>query len=278
MKYQKSMLKIYELLLSKESFILEDIIKKTSIGRTSGFKAIEWMENNGLINIIKIGRQKQISLRRDRYTLQFKNFIDSLKFKELDESLKYPITLFVNNLKIQNIKTILLFGSSLYCKDPKDIDIMIIYSNKIDRDEVIKKRDKIEMLTDFILNIHFENKPSNQTLLNSICLYGFDGYTSLLIEKNKFYGQFYETMEWFISATNNIKDKNLFNNCFNNLITNLSFVYSSINEMTPKTKEEARKIFFEHYRKLNKLENFDNYKKMEMLKGVLVEIGKEVFK
>ena len=85
-------------------------------------------------------------------------------------------------------------------------------------------------------------------------------------------------MEWFISATNNIKDKNLFNNCFNNLITNLSFVYSSINEMTPKTKEEARKIFFEHYRKLNKLENFDNYKKMEMLKGVLVEIGKEVFK
>ena len=278
MKYQKSMLKIYELLLSKEFFILEDIIKKTSIGRTAGFKAIEWMKDNGFVNVIKIGRQKQISLRKDRYTLQFKNFIDSLKFKELDESLKYPITLFVNSLKIQSIKTILLFGSSLYNKNPKDIDIMIIYSDKIDRDGVIKIRDKTEILTDFIINIHFENKPSNQMLLNSICLYGFDYYTGLLIWKNKFYEQFYEAMDWFISASNNIKDKNLFDNCFNNLINNLGFVYSSINDITPKTKEEARKIFFEHYRKLNKLENFDNYKKIEILREVLIEIGKEIFK
>lgn len=278
MKYQKSMLKIYELLLSKEFFIMEDIIKKTSVGRTTGFEAIEWMKDNGLINVIKVGRQKQISLRKDKYTFQFKNFIDSLKFKGLDESLKYPINLFVNNLKIENVKTILLFGSSLYSKSPKDIDIMIIYSNKIDRDEIIKIRDKIEMLTDFIINIHFENKPSNQMLLNSVCLYGFDYYTDLLIQENKFYEQFYETIDWFVSANNNIKDKNLFDDCFDNLINNLSFVYSSIKGITPKTKEEARGIFFGHYRKLNKLENFDNYKRIEILKEVLIEIGKEIFR
>ena len=39
MKYQKSMLKIYELLLTKE-FIIEDLIKKASVGRTSCFEAI----------------------------------------------------------------------------------------------------------------------------------------------------------------------------------------------------------------------------------------------
>ena len=61
MKYQKSMLKIYELLLSKE-FILEDLIKGASVGRTSGFEAIKWMEKKGFIEIDNVGKQKQIKL------------------------------------------------------------------------------------------------------------------------------------------------------------------------------------------------------------------------
>ena len=51
-----------------------------------------------------------------------------------------------------------------------------------------------------------------------------------------------------------------------------------MNGITPKTKNEAKKIFFGYYGKLNKLGNFDNYKKMEIVKEVLAEIGKEIYK
>ena len=45
-----------------------------------------------------------------------------------------------------------------------------------------------------------------------------------------------------------------------------------------RNRNEAKKIFFDHYGKLNKLGNFDNYKKMEIVKEVLAEIGKEIYK
>src|SRR3989344_5702565 len=277
MKYQKSMLKIYELLLTKE-FIIEDLIKKASVGRTSCFEAIKWMNNNGFIKIISIGKQKQIILNRDRYTLQFKGFIDSLKFKELNKNLKYSINLFINHLKNDKIKCILLFGSALYEKSPKDIDILIICSGEINKDDIIKIRDNIELLTDFIINLHFDDNPSNDRLLNSVCLSGFDYYINLLTKENKINIQFSEAVNWYISSYNNIKNKDLFNNCFDNLVTNVSFVYSLINNINPKTKSEAKKILFNHYVKLNKLENLDNYEKIELIKEVLTEIGKELYK
>ena len=117
MKYQKSMLKIYESLLNEED-VIEELIKKPSAGMTSAHGAITLMEKNGLVEIKTIGKQKQISLKKDIYTFQFKNFIDSIKFKEIDESLKYPI----ERLNKWGVKTILLFGSSLYSKSPKDIN------------------------------------------------------------------------------------------------------------------------------------------------------------
>src|SRR3989344_5986516 len=93
MKYQKSMLKIYGSLLNKGE-VIEELIKKPSAGMTSAHGAIALMEKNGLVEIKTIGRQKQVSLKKDIYTFQFKNFIDSIKFKEIDESLKYSIRIF----------------------------------------------------------------------------------------------------------------------------------------------------------------------------------------
>jgi len=277
MKYQKSMLKIYELLLSKE-FILEDLIKGASVGRTSGFEAIKWMEKKGFIEIDNIGKQKQIKLRKDKYTLQFANFVNSLKFKDLSDELKYSINLFVDKLNNNNVKFVLLFGSALYDKNPKDIDILIVPSDGANKDEIIKTRDDIELLTNFVINLHFDNNPSNEKLLNSVCLSGFDYYINLLKGENKIYVQFSEAVNWYISSYNNLKNKELFNDCFNNLITNLSFVYSFINKITPKTKNEAKGIFFSHYRKLNKLESLDKYEKVKLVKEVLIEIGKEIYK
>src|SRR3989344_6468387 len=117
MKYQKSMLKIYESLLNEED-VIEELIKKPSVGMTSAHGAIALMEKNGLVEIKTIGKQKQISLKKDIYTFQFKNFIDSIKFKEIDESLKYPI----ERLNKGGVKTIILFGPSLYSKSPKDLN------------------------------------------------------------------------------------------------------------------------------------------------------------
>ena len=277
MKYQKSMLKIYELLLSKE-FILEDLIKKSSVGRTSGFEAVRWMDEKGFVKISRIGRQKQVSLKKDRYTLQFKSFTDSLRFKELNKNFKYPINLFIDSLKNDKIKCILLFGSVLYEKNPKDIDILIVCSSETNKDNIIKIRDNTELLTDFIINLHFDDNPSNDRLLNSACLFGFDNYINLLTKEDKVNIQFSEAVNWYISSYNNVKNKDLFNNCLDNLITNLGFVYSSINNISSNTKNEAKKALFSHYGKLNKLENSDNYKKIEIIKEVLTEIGKEIYK
>ena len=117
MKYQKSMLKIYESLLNEED-VIEELIKKPSAGGTSAYGAITLMEKKELVEIKTIGKQKQVSLKKDIYTFQFKNFIDSMKFKEIDESLKYPI----ERLNKGGVKTIILFGPSLYSKSPKDIN------------------------------------------------------------------------------------------------------------------------------------------------------------
>ena len=121
MKYQKSMLKIYGSLLNKGE-VIEELIKKPSAGMTSAHGAITLMEKNGLVEIKTIDKQKQISLKKDIYTFQFKNFIDSIKFKEIDESLKYSIRMFIERLNKGGVKMILLFGSSLYSKSPKDLN------------------------------------------------------------------------------------------------------------------------------------------------------------
>jgi len=279
MKYQKSMLKIYELLLSKESIILEDVIKKSSVGRTSGFKAIKWMEEKGLIKITSIGKQKQIRLIRDKYTLHFKGFLDSLKFKELNNDIKYIMGIFIDNLKSSShIKSILLFGSVLYEKNPNDIDVLIVCSDKINKEEIIKIRDDTELLSDFFINLHFDSNPSDERLLNSILLYGFDYYTSRLEDDDRINVQFHEAISWYISAYNNVKNEELFDNCLDNAIINLGFVYSSLINIAPKTKNEAREIFLKQHRKLNKLKDIDNYKRIELIKGVLAEIGEKIYR
>lgn len=276
MKYQKSMLKIYELLLDRE-FIIEDLIKKASVGRTEGFKAIKYLEDKGFANIRMIGRQKQVSLKRDEYSFRFKSFIDSMKFKELDNSLKYSINLFISSIKDRGIRSVLLFGSSLFNDNPKDIDLLIV-SDEIDKNEINKIRDNVELLTNFVINLHFDNKPSNETLLNSVCLYGFDNYLKLLIKEDRIKVQFSEAINWIISSYNNIKDKRLFNECFENSIINLGFSYSFINHTSLKTKEEAKLFLFKKYHKLNKSEGLNNYDKFKLAKEVASEIGKEIFR
>ena len=121
MKYQKSMLKIYESLLNEED-VIEELIKKPSAGGTSAYGAIALMGENGLVEVKTIGKQKQVSLKKDIYTFQFKNFIDSMKFKEIGESLKYPIRMFIERLNKGGVKMILLFGSSMYSKSLKDLN------------------------------------------------------------------------------------------------------------------------------------------------------------
>ena len=162
--------------------------------------------------------------------------------------------------------------------NPKDIDILIVCSSETNKDNIIKIRDNTELLTDFIINLHFDDNPSNDRLLNSACLFGFDNYINLLTKEDKVNIQFSEAVNWYISSYNNVKNKDLFNNCLDNLITNLGFVYSSINNISSNTKNEAKKALFSHYGKLNKLENSDNYKKIEIIKEVLTEIGKEIYK
>src|SRR3989344_3637069 len=128
MKYQKSMLKIYEILVRNplKEFIIEDIIKEAKVGRTSGFDAIRRMEKSKLIKIEAIGKQKSISQIINNTAVIFKLFLISFYFKNLEseKSLKLTAELLIIGLMdfclpIASIFINLLFSIRLIASNPE---------------------------------------------------------------------------------------------------------------------------------------------------------------
>jgi predicted nucleotidyltransferase len=260
MIFQKSMLKIYEFLLLNlnKRLIIEDVIKKSKVGRSAGFKSIKDLILKGIVGEEIKGRQREIFLRLDRFSLAFKKFLDSFKFKNMDEEIKLITNLFIEAAKELEIKSVLLFGSALINEKYNDIDLLIV--GGVNKKKILSVRNKIENIGGRIINIHFSESVSVERFVSSLCVYGFD-YCVDFIVKNKAKDSFLEALEGFDSYERN-------KNNFENFFVNLAFAYCYYCDLIPKTKEEAKNFLLEEYPDLNK----------RNAKVVMRKIGKKIFR
>lgn len=260
--YNKSALKIYEFLMNNlgRGIIVEDLIRLTGVGRTSGFDSVDELVKSGIAVEKRKGRQREISLKIDMQSLSFKLFADSFRFKNLDNNLKFVINLFVEYCKsLHSVKSLLLFGSSIENRNYKDIDIAIIVG-KADREKIFAIRNKLESISDKVLNVHFFESISLERFSKSLCVCGFD-YCLSSIMRNEAKESFIDAVEWFNSYQKNKSG-------FDNLLVNLGFAYCYFNGIYPKTKEEAKSLLLKKYPDLNR----GNVKK------AVREIGEEIFR
>lgn len=268
MKYQKSMMKIMEIILenrNKDNSI-ESIIKDARTGRNSSFSAINWLNKNGFIDVKQFGNQKKIIPIIDNYTLQHKYYIDSIKFKSLDPYLKTIIEIFVSELfNKSNVKMAVLFGSALTKKKYNDLDILLLGDklNSNNLKDFQNIREKIERIFDVIINIHVGSL-NLDNIFKGIIIYQSSYFN--FVDQIKL--QYFEFIELMLDAIKNQNDKKIFKISYNNALINLSFIYCRINSFIPKIKDDAINFFQED----NKVRNFDDLKR----RGI--KIGKQIFK
>ena len=265
MKYQKSMMKIFEnLLLDRGNKTIEKIIQETKTGRNSAFNAIKWLEKNGMTKIKESGNQKLVSPIIDNYTLQFKYYLDSIAFKTLDPFVKLAVEVFVFEIVNKSkIKSIVLFGSVLQGKKFNDIDILLL--GKLDTkfiSSLSEIRNKIERTLGVIINLH-KAELNIDNLFRGIVVY----QSSYVNIKDNIKLQYLDFINWLFEAARN-KKSGIFQTAFDNSFLNLSYVYCYMNEFVPKTKKEAREFF----NKKHKVKNLGELKKAG------IKIGKELFK
>lgn len=255
-------MKIMESLFSEDrERIVESLIKESKTGRNSSFEALGFLESKGFIRIDKIGNQKKVILIKDNYTFQFKYYLDSIKFKDLDKLVQFVLNVFNLELsKFSKFKFGILFGSTLTSKSFNDIDILLLGDNlKIsDLRSLDRSRKMIERFFGVILNFHIG--PSNFEEISKGIVFYQSSYIFNLSEVQKQYLEFFNS---FCEGIFNKNDKTLFKIS----LLNLAYVFCKLNNLFPKTKKEAENYFQKKY----KLKGFDELNK----RGI--EIGKKVF-
>lgn len=288
MRYQKSMLKIYETLVKQplKDFIIEEIIKEAKVGRTSGFDAIKWLEKKKLIQITPTGKQKSIRLVLNETAINFKLFLDSLEIKNLSGNLLFQINLFVyltsKRAVYKDVGVILLFGSAVYSKDPHDIDLLIVCRNLPDNQEDFKHiRRLIENICDIPINLHFNIETDIYSIFQKLVIYNQSYSTNLLKYNNKssrLKSEYTEALSNINSIINNINDNELLPQLFHILITNFAYCNCWLENKININKEEAIELFKNRY--INKIKNFEklsNINKFDIFKKITNEIGQKIF-
>ena len=262
MKYQKSLLKLMEKLLSfQEGKSIEILIREAKTGRNSSFEALNFLEKNGFIEIKDFGNQKIVNLIRGNSVLQFKYYLDLMEFKSLNPLVKLIVNVFVSSLfNKKKIKAVLLFGSALKTEKFKDIDLVLLGDNLKFEDiqSLDKIKNKIERFFGIILNIHKDNF-NFDNLFKGLVVY----QSSYVFEYNKAQQEYFEFLDCAFSAIVG-REKDFFNTS----LVNLSYVYCFSEGFYPKTKSEALEFFNKKYQ----------VKNLKDLKKRGIEIGKKIFK
>lgn len=289
MKYQKSMLKIYEMLVKQplKEIITEEIIKGTKVGRTSGFDAIKWLEEKRLIEITPTGKQKSIRLALNETAINFKFFLDSIEIKNLSGGILFEINLFVylasKRAAYNDIDAILLFGSAAYSKCPNDIDLLIVCRNLPDNREDFKHiRRLIENVCDIPINLHFSIETDIYNIFEKLAVYS-KNYPADLLKRNdkslKLKSEYAEALSNVNSIINNINDNELLPQLLHILTTNLAYCHCWLENKINTGKEEAIESFKNKY--INKIKNFEklsNMDKFNIFKKITNEIGQKIFR
>jgi len=260
MKYQKSMMKIMESLLSsEESKSIEALIRESKTGRNSSFEALKLLEKHGFIKITSLGNQKTVRAVKDNSFLQFKYYGDAMEFKSMDSLIKLIVNLFISELsKKKQIKVVLLFGSVLKKGKFNDIDILLLGNNleinDLESFNLIKT--KIERFFGIIINLH-KDEFNLDNLFRGVVIY----QSSYLFNYNKAQKQY---LEFFDNIYDLVLDKSN-KSLFDLALINLAYSFCYLNNFVPRTKSDALEFLNKKTTNLNDL------------KKIGEEIGKEIF-
>lgn len=256
-------MKIMEsLFLENKERTMEDLIRESKTGRNSSFEALNFLEKKGFIELKRIGNQKKVTLIRDNYSFQFKYYLDSLRFKNLEDSIKILLNIFNLELsKFSKFKYAILFGSVLTKGPFNDLDILLLGDNLKIKDlkslEIIRKR--LERFFGVILNFHI-GKLNFDEISKGIVFY----QSSYIFDLNSIQRQYLEFFNSYCEGIFNKNDKSLFEIS----LLNLAYVFCNLGNFHPKSKKEALGHFYKKY----KIKTFDKLNK------VGIEIGKKIFK
>ena len=274
-KYQKSTLKIWNFLLKEplRKRSMQEIISLTSTGRTAAFRAVSELKEKGIVEVADKGNQKEIRIIPSLQSFSIRLFEDSEAYKSLEKGAKLAIGVFLECLRTQDAKAVFVFGSVLSGKPYNDIDIAIVYKDKIDQDRISWARTAAEVVSEKPINVHFNNSELNSQL-NGICVRGFEYYVSLFAERRRLFEQYSEALKWLDSASNNIRDKALFADCLESALLNLAFCFCIMQNIAYSTKNDVLEIFRKKHSNLFKAKGT---KKMELIKKAAVEIGKDIY-
>ncbi|MBI1935478.1 hypothetical protein HYS31_03480 [Candidatus Woesearchaeota archaeon] len=282
MKYQKSILKIYEILVknSPKEFIIEEIIKEAKVGRTSGFDAIKWLKKNNLISVELIGKQKSVKLLLNDAAVNFKSFLDSFGLKEINKEIQFEINLF-SYLAYRHINAIFLFGSALSSKSPNDIDLLIVCDTPEKQEKLNGIRKLVENVCDIPINIHFSIEADPYEIIQKLIIYNKSCFINLIRKADKSLRlklQYTEALYDINSLINNISDAELTGQLFQRLATNLAYCNCWLQDKINVEKADAIKEFENDY--MSKIKNFnklDNVKKLNIMKKIANGIGQKIF-
>src|SRR3989338_6636803 len=266
-KYQKSTMKIMEmsLLSGGSGYTINKMISETHAGRTATFSALKWLEENGFIRIENLGKQKIIYPVIDNYTLQFKYFSDTFKFKSLHPFVKLIARLAVGKLtEEKEIKYAVLFGSAVKNNSiekilQSDIDLLVI-GKKEAGEALLRLREQIERIFGIIINFHFSDF-SVRELFRGLVIY----QQSFIDLRNPAERQYFEFLDWFFAAFKAVGNKEMYSNYLEKAKINLAFCYSLLQCHSSLSKKEALELFSSK----KKTDSIDD------IKNRGVEIGQE---
>lgn len=283
LQYQKSTLKILDFLLRKadKGFIIEELIKTLKIGRTTGFQSIKELEKASFIKIEEKGKQKIIGLVPSKRNLSMRFFFDSFFWQSLPKEIRLVLGAFTQEID-QPVCLVLFGGVFFKIKKESDLDILVISREESVNKELLKIREKIELITERTINLHFTKEPELEILLKGVCLYGYDLYLGIL-ERNlnkariRAKNKFKEVLKWNKTMFEHLNKKE-FPEFLDKLITELAFLYAFSLNRSELSKGEAKEIFFGSYKKnLAELDKTkDNFKKFKLINQIITELGEKI--
>ncbi|MEK6952913.1 MAG: nucleotidyltransferase domain-containing protein [Nanoarchaeota archaeon] len=199
MELNKTMQKVLGVLLADPLYEFKEIelINKAKIGKGSASHAINNLINDKVLIEKRVGKAKILSLNlRNSYFTLLKNLFDLEKLLLMGRN-RYSAVLFLKDLIKEDIRLLIVFGSTIAgtSTEESDIDILIVTNNQY---RISKEREKTEEIFGQKFNLHvYTEKEINSkvkedtfiknALLKGVLIYGYDLAKELLsgIKKEK---------------------------------------------------------------------------------------------
>lgn len=153
------------------SFGITEISRNTKISKSNVYRALERMENLGIVRTIKSGKKKLYMIETSSpLAIPIWDIVAVEKYMNIDSNFKNSIDLFIDKIDKENIKCLILFGSVARGLAEKwsDIDLCIVIENKEEVEEIKSLIE--ELFPEVRVEAHFYSKGEFESLDDFVVL------------------------------------------------------------------------------------------------------------